>query len=173
MAEDQSQLTRQAEALLERAGLAQASTSTPIKRDQPRLTRTEIALAWNLHQEGLTQAAIGQRLGVSQVAISQLLRKFHDTSDIGKQLAKAESFNSVRRLVRFSKTRDKVGLEAGKTLLQVAGLTEKQQQTNVAVQVIVGQPLAGTPGHEPVINAEAKVVDHNPHNPGASDEVVE
>jgi hypothetical protein len=167
-----SELTTRAEALLDQAGLAQPVHTEEDDRAYRRLTDADKGLILRLTDDGLSQTLIAKHLGCAQGTVSRCLREFAGTTHLARRKAEAKSLTVVDTLAGWVKTRDKVGLEAGKTLLQVAGLTEKQPQTNVAVQVIVGQPLAGTPGHEPVINAEAKVVDHNPHNPGASDEVV-
>jgi orotate phosphoribosyltransferase-like protein len=131
-----------------------------------RLSLDNIGKAVRLHNEGLTQTQIAQILGVDQSAICRILQKVAiDRTDLAVSTAKAQSFAAVRSLVRWGKTRDKVGLDANKTLLNIAGVTEKRQDHGVSLQVNVGVALPGTPQYTALVQQEAKVNVAAAHNP--------
>jgi orotate phosphoribosyltransferase-like protein len=149
----------------------QAETAPPAHtgKDAPaykRLTLDEIGKAVRLYNEGLTQTQIADVLGVTQSAICLTLQKVAiDRTDLAVSTAKANSFSAVRKLVHWGKTRDKVGLDANKTLLNIAGVTEKRQDHGVSLQVNVGVALPGTPQYTALVQQEAKVNVTAAHNP--------
>jgi transcriptional regulator with XRE-family HTH domain len=139
---------------------------SPNSPSYKRLSLDQIGTVLRLHNENLTQAQIAQIVGVDQSAICRILQKVAiDRTDLAVATAKAQSFSAVRSLVRWGKTRDKVGLDANKTLLNIAGVTEKRQDHGVSLQVNVGVALPGTPQYTALVQQEAKVDVTAAHNP--------
>jgi transcriptional regulator with XRE-family HTH domain len=139
---------------------------SPNSPSYKRLSLDQIGTVLRLHNENLTQAQIAQIVGVDQSAICRILQKVAiDRTDLAVATAKAQSFSAVRSLVRWGKTRDKVGLDANKTLLNIAGVTEKRQDHGVSLQVNVGVALPGTPQYTALVQQEAKVNVTAAHNP--------
>jgi hypothetical protein len=143
----------------------------PASTDKPgpaykRLTLDQIGTIVRLHGENYTQTQIAELIGCTQGAVWGVLQKVAvDRTNLAVAAAKANSYTAVRSLVRWGKERDKIGLDANKTLLNIAGVTEKRQDQGVSLQVNVGVALPGTPQYTALVQQEAKVSSSAAHNP--------
>lgn len=145
---------------------------TPDEPAYRRLRDADKAKILRLDSEGLTQTVIAQQLGTSQNTVSRVLREFAGTQALAKRFAEAQSLSIVTSLAGWTKTRDKVGLDAAKTVLNVAGLTERNQVGQPSVQVIVGLSLPGTVGYQANQPEGAKVLEGSLHNKTITGQVV-
>jgi len=151
-------LTTQAEALLQRAGLGEKAQSP--NTGKKHLTQDQIAKILRLSDEGLTQVQIADAIGVDNSTICRTLANFQDTTDLASRRFKASAIQTAERLIAIAeKSADEDAvIKAAKVGLEVAGLTG-QRVTGagpIAIQVNVGMP--GQPaGPDPLmVNISSK-----------------
>jgi transposase len=130
-----------------------------------RLTDEHKATILRLDAEGLTQTVIAQHLGVNVSTVCRTLQAYKSTVDLAKRRFEAAANTIASELVSWAQTRDKIGLDAAKTVLLGAGVTEKRQDHGVSLQVNVGVALPGTPQYTALVQQEAKVNVTAAHNP--------
>lgn len=83
----------------------QKATATS-KPDYSRLSATEIKLLFELRKEGMTQAAIAQRLGCSQRTVSEWLAECEDTTDVAKLYLRGKALHMAKNVVDNGQARD-------------------------------------------------------------------
>ena len=92
----------------------------PPKSDKPkqhRLTNLDKAFALRYHAEGLTQAVIAQRLGVTQPAISQWLSTCQDTSAEAGLYLRGQALPVAEKIVKKGRPSDLVKVLQGLSVL--------------------------------------------------------
>jgi hypothetical protein len=113
--------------------------------DEPayrRLTDDQRRKILVLHDEGLTQVAIAEQLGIHQGTVSRIVRVFAgDNTDLARRYAKATALNTVRRVVDIArKGKDDQAIKAAKVHMEIAEVIGAAQGLNVGVQVVIGMP---------------------------------
>lgn len=95
-----------------------------------RLTAEEIGLVLKLHKEGLTQAAIAQRLDCDQSTVSKWLARLTDTTETAKAFLRGQAFRMARNLVVNGRASDH-----GKALVGLSVLGDESGGPRVTVQI--------------------------------------
>lgn len=83
-----------------------------------RLSRSDVAMIWKLHLDGLPQTTIAQRLGCCQQTVSAWLAQLTDTTDAAKQYLRGQSLRMAQNIVKRGKPRDHVNVLQGIEVLR-------------------------------------------------------
>jgi hypothetical protein len=83
---------------------AQLSQRKPCKR----LTAADLGLLLKLRADGLTQAAIAQRLDCDQAAVNRWLMQLTDTSDVAKSFLRGHALSMAQNIVKKGRAADHV-----------------------------------------------------------------
>lgn len=102
-----------------------------------RMTTAERLLVVKLHDDGLTQVEIAQRLGRSQSTISDTLAEFADTTELAKRYFDANALSMAENVVRNGTARDHNVALAGRGVLR--------GQDAGSIKIAVGVSLHGLP----------------------------
>ena len=100
---------------------AEDKAGTTSKPDYSRLTATEIKLLFELRKEGMTQAAIAQRLGCSQRTVSEWLTETEDTTDVAKLYLRGKALHMAKNVVDNGQARDHIQVLKGLSVLAEDG----------------------------------------------------
>jgi transcriptional regulator with XRE-family HTH domain len=115
-----------------------AEVATQSHKDKfAKLTRSDVGVILKLRRDGLTQAAIAQRLGCSQGTVAKWLSQFTDTTDTAKEFLQASAFRMAKNIVAKGLARDHVQVLNGLGVLQ-------EQSSQGLTLVINGLTLHGT-----------------------------
>jgi Homeodomain-like domain-containing protein len=112
--------------------VAEAPLVTSQKSDKPkqhRLTNLDKAFALRYYAEGLTQAVIAQRLGVTQPAISQWLSLCQDTTAEAGLFLRGTALPMAEKIVKKGRPSDLV------KVLQGISVLEPDQKSGLVVNV--------------------------------------
>lgn len=116
-------------------------TSKPLApADSPtykRMTTSERMLVVKLHDDGLTQTEIAQRLNRAQSTISDVLTTFADTTIAAKRYLAAKALRMAENVVENGQPRDH------NTAL--AGIGVLKDESGMRIQIAVGVSLPGLP----------------------------
>ena len=99
-----------------------ASQRKPTKR----LTGEEVGLILKLRADGLTQAAIAQRLDCDQAAVNRWLAKLTDSTETAKSYLRGSALRMAENIVKKGRAADHVAALKGLSVLteeKSAGLT--------------------------------------------------
>ena len=94
-----------------------------------RLTQAELALVLQLHKDGLTQAQIAQRFGVTQQAISKWLNATTDTTETAKLFLRGSALTMAQNIVKKGRAADHVAALKGLNVLT------EQAQSGITIQI--------------------------------------
>lgn len=95
-----------------------------------RLTDADRILILKLHDQGLTQVEIAQRLDRAQSTISDIIRLFADTTTTAKRYLAAQALRMAENVVETGQARDHIAALKG---LKV--LAEDASQTQIAIGI--------------------------------------
>jgi hypothetical protein len=98
------------------------------------LTSEEVGLLLKLHQDGLTQTEIAQRLDRDQAAISRWLQKLTDTTDVAKSYLRGSALRMAKNVVRNGQARDHIQALKGLRVLE---------PDNSDIKIAIGVSLPG------------------------------
>ena len=115
-----------------------------------RLTDSERALIVKLHDDGLTQVDIAQRLNRSQSTISDVLAAFVDTTQIAKRYLAASALRMAENVVERGLPRDHNQA--------LAGIGVLKDESGTKVQIAVGVSLPGLPTQSEGLQIQARTV---------------
>lgn len=105
--------------------------SAPPRKRNEQLRPGDIALLLKLHQDGLTQVQIAQRLECDQKTVSNWLSRLHDTTALADSYLRGKAFDMAKNVAHKGKA--DVQLKA----LQGLGVAAQGEQAR-GVTVIVG-----------------------------------
>lgn len=103
-----------------------------------RMTNAERLLVVKLHDDGLTQVQIAQRLARAQSTISSVLSDFTDTTELAKRYFSAKALDMAEHVVAKGQPRDHNVALAGIGVL-------KGESGASAFQVTIGMVMPGMP----------------------------
>ena len=105
--------------------------------DFSKLSYAEVALIIKLADDGKTQTAIAQLVGVNQSTVSRVLATFDPTQDLAKKRAHSLALPAVESLERAWKAAEKTGKSGPQeAILKIAGvLGDETQGPRVLVQI--------------------------------------
>lgn len=121
--------------------VAPANTGAPPPAYE-RLDTEKLALLLRWSSDGLTQVEIAQRLGCSQPAVSQALKRIGpDATELASAYFRGRAYKVARRMSRIAeKGKDGDAVKAGKVVLAASGVLKEDTAINVGVQVVLGMP---------------------------------
>lgn len=120
-----------------------------------RLTQIEIGLLLQLAKDGLTQAQIAQRLGITQQAVSKWLNATTDTTETARLYLRGSALRMARNVVQKGQARDHI-----QALKGIGVLEQDRSDINIAVGVsLPGLPTVSVPATATVTVSPLPVVD--------------
>lgn len=119
------------QALAEQPVKAPAVKNPP---DRSRLTQAEVAILFQLREEGFTQSQIAQRLGCNQPTVSKWLATLTDTTSVAKEYLRGSALKMAKNIVAKGQPRDHVAALKGLSVLQ------DDSAARVQIGVMVGLP---------------------------------
>jgi predicted transcriptional regulator len=87
------------------------------EKRKTRLTQAEVGLLLQLHKDGLTQAQIAQRFGITQQAVSKWLDATTDTTDTAKLYLRGSALRMAQNIVKKGRAADHVAALKGLSVL--------------------------------------------------------
>lgn len=102
-----------------------------------RLTDSERVLILKLHDDGLTQVEIAQRLNRAQSTISDVLDAFTDTTDVAKRYFRANALRMAENVVERGQPRDHN--------VALAGIDVLKAGDHGGIKIAIGLSLPGLP----------------------------
>jgi len=124
------------------------------KPKQKRLTALDIGWLIKAHREGMTQAAIAERLGITQPAVHKWVTQTTDSTDTAKLFLRGSALRMAENIVENGLARDHIQA--------LNGLGVLQESVNTGVTLIInGLTLHGTGRGD----GQGEVVDAEPLSP--------
>lgn len=132
-----------------------ATTESPERiQDYSRLSRAELALILQFHDEGLTQVAIATKVGCSQATVSRTLQDFSSTTHLAKLRANNQALKVAEAAIKGSIQAAHNGKpESALELLDRLDIAPKRRDEASSSQVtVIVQQANGIPGITPALS---------------------
>lgn len=112
-------------------GETKATLTKPASQRRPtrRLTAEDIGSMLRYRADGLSQAAIAQRLGCDQAAVNRWLMKLTDTTDTAKSYLRGSALRMAENIVKKGLPRDHIAALKGLSVL------EEERTAGLVIQI--------------------------------------
>lgn len=132
------------------AAWAEKQTAPADTPSYKRLTDSERVLILKLHDDGLTQVEIAQRLNRAQSTISDVLDAFTDTTDVAKRYFRANALRMAENVVERGQPRDHN--------VALAGIDVLKAGDQGGIKIAIGLSLPGLPSQSEGLQKQATIV---------------